>query len=308
MKKIKLGLASLATFESIKPPYNLREPSVEENLNLGLELLDTAGANKVDIALLPESFPYAGIDGNNIGKLAENYPGKCVEAVARKAKEHKINVIAGFYLYIDGILRNVAILFDRQGKISGIYIKKYTTEGEISAGVVPGESQNIFETDVGRVGLAICFDLNWSDIWTSFEGKVDLVCWISAYEGGFPLQARAWLHHLPLATSVMSYHSKLFDISGKILTNTTRWNRMAFFDFNLDREIFHVDGQYSKIQEMQNKYGTKISIESFTEEHFFILQSLSADISVSEIIKNEGLVTYRDYIEQCTKIVEKNSK
>jgi len=57
MKKIKLGLASLATFESIKPPHNLREPSVEENLNLGLELLDTAGANKVDIALLPESFP-----------------------------------------------------------------------------------------------------------------------------------------------------------------------------------------------------------------------------------------------------------
>lgn len=308
MKKIKLGLVSLATFESIKPPYNLREPSVEENLNLGLELLDTAGANKVDIALLPESFPYAGIDVNNIGKLAENYPGKCVEAVARKAKEHKINVIAGFYLYIDGILRNVAILFDRQGKVSGIYIKKYTTEGEISAGVVPGESQNIFETDVGRVGLAICFDLNWSDIWTGFEGKVDLVCWISAYEGGFPLQARAWLHHLPIATSVMSYHSKLFDISGKILTNTTRWNRIAFFDFNLDREIFHVDGQYSKIQEMQNKYGTKISIESFTEEHFFILQSLSADISVSEIIKNEGLVTYRGYIEQCTKIVEKNSK
>jgi beta-ureidopropionase len=308
MKKIKLGLVSLATFESIKPPYNLREPSVGENLNLGLELLDTAGAKKVDIALLPESFPYAGIDGNNIGKLAENYPGKCVEAVARKAKEHKINVIAGFYLYIDGILRNVAILFDRQGKVSGIYIKKYTTEGEISAGVVPGESQNIFETDVGRVGLAICFDLNWSDIWTGFEGKVDLVCWISAYEGGFPLQARAWLHHLPIATSVMSYHSKLFDISGKILTNTTRWNRIAFFDFNLDREIFHVDGQYSKIQEMQNKYGTKISIESFTEEHFFILQSLSADISVSEIIKNEGLVTYRGYIEQCTKIVEKNSK
>ena len=308
MKKIKLGLVSLATFESIKPPYNLREPSVEENLNLGLELLDTAGANKFDIALLPESFPYAGIDGNNIGKLAENYPGKCVEAVARKAKEHKINVIAGFYLYIDGILRNVAILFDRQGKVSGIYIKKYTTEGEISAGVVPGESQNIFETDVGRVGLAICFDLNWSDIWTGFEGKVDLVCWISAYEGGFPLQARAWLHHLPIATSVMSYHSKLFDIYGKILTNTTRWNRIAFFDFNLDREIFHVDGQYSKIQEMQNKYGTKISIESFTEEHFFILQSLSADISVSEIIKNEGLVTYRGYIEQCTKTVEKNSK
>jgi beta-ureidopropionase len=308
MRKVRIGITSLATFESIRPPYNLREPSVSENLSLGLSLLDAAGASKVDIAVLPESFPYAGIDGKRISELAEIFPGKCIEAVANKAKQHEMNVVAGFYIYLEGILRNVAILFDRKGSISGIYIKKYTTEGEINGGVIPGVSTNIFQTDVGKIGIAVCFDINWAEIWENFENNADFVCWISAYEGGFPLQSRAWINRIPIATSVMSYHSKFIDISGKILTSTSRWNRVAIIDYNLDREIFHVDGQYDKILELQTKYGNLISIESYTEEHLFLLQSMSEDITLKEIIEKEGLISYKSYIESCSKIVKDSYK
>jgi predicted amidohydrolase len=308
MRKVRIGITSLATFESIRPPYNLREPSVSENLSLGLSLLDAAGANKVDIAVLPESFPYAGIDGKRISEIAEIFPGKCIEAVANKAKQYEMNVVAGFYIYLEGILRNVAILFDRKGSISGIYIKKYTTEGEINGGVIPGVSTNIFQTDVGKIGIAVCFDINWAEIWENFENNADFVCWISAYEGGFPLQSRAWINRIPIATSVMSYHSKFIDISGKILTSTSRWNRLAIIDYNLDREIFHVDGQYDKILELQTKYGNSISIESYTEEHLFLIQSMSKEITLKEIIEKEGLISYKSYIESCSKIVKDSYK
>ncbi len=308
MKNVRIGITSLATFESIKPPYNLKEPSVAENLLLGLAVLDAAGSNKVDIVVLPETFAYAGIDGKNISKVAESYPGPCVEAVAGKAKQYQMNVVAGFYLYIEGVLRNVAILFDRTGAISGIYIKKYTTEGEISGGVIPGVSKSIFQTDVGNIGIAVCFDINWTEIWENFENNADLICWISAYEGGFPLQSRAWLNHLPIATSVMSYHSKFIDISGRVLTSTSRWNRLSIIDYNLDREIFHVDGQYNKILELQAKYGDSISIESFTEEHIFLLQSMSEDVTIKELQAKEGLVSYKDYIARCSQVVRDNFK
>lgn len=306
MRVVRIGITSLATFESIRPPYNLREPSVSENLRLGLSLLDAAGANKVDLAILPESFPYAGIDGKNISEVAEIFPGQCVEAVSNKAKQYEMNIVAGFYVYIEEILRNVAILFDRKGTISGIYIKKYTTEGEISGGVIPGVSNNIFETDIGNIGIAVCFDINWSEVWESFENKVDFVCWISAYEGGLPLQSRAWLSQIPIATSVMSYHSKFIDISGKVLASTSRWNRLSIIDYNLDREIFHVDGQYNKILELQTKYGNLVSIESFTEEHLFLIQSMNNNFTVKELIEKEGLITYKKYIDSCSKIVKDN--
>jgi beta-ureidopropionase len=56
--------------------------------------------------------------------------------------------------------------------------------------VIAGSEVKAFDTDFGRVGLAICFDLNWPDLWRELEEKgVDLVCRISAYVGGFPLQA-----------------------------------------------------------------------------------------------------------------------
>jgi predicted amidohydrolase len=303
MRNVKIGITSLATFESIKPPYNLIEPSVQTNLELGLSLLDTAGKNKVDIAVLPETFAYAGISGKKIEGLAEEFPGKCIEAVAKKAAEYSMYVVAGFYVHIDGVLRNVAILFDRSGKITGTYVKQYTTQGEISAGIIPSDTNSVFETDFGKIGIAICFDINWSEIWSTFEGNADLVFWISAYEGGFPLEARAWLHRVPIVSSVMSYHSKMIDISGKVLQSTSRWNRMVIANFNLDREIFHVDNQYSKIQQLQQKYGEEIAIESFTEEHYFIVESLSANLTIKKIIEENGLVTFKDYITQSTKVV-----
>lgn len=302
MKKVKIAITSLATFESIKPPYNITEPSVQENLERGLSLLDTAGKNRVDIAVLPETFSYAGISGPNIASVAENYPGNCIEAVANKAAEHSMNIVAGFYVYFDGILRNVAILFDRTGKVGGIYFKRYTTQGEVSAGIIPSNSSSVFETDIGRVGIAICFDINWSEIWTDFEDKADLVIWISAYEGGFPLQARAWLHRLPIVSSVMSYHGKLIDISGKILNCTSRWNRMVIANFNLDREIFHVDNQYEKIQLIQAKYNDQIAIESFTEEHYFVLESLSEDLTIQNLIDEFDLITMKEYLRQSTDV------
>ena len=32
--------------------------------------------------------------------------------------------------------------------------------GELDIGILPGTETQVFETDLGRVGLCICFDLN----------------------------------------------------------------------------------------------------------------------------------------------------
>ena len=311
MKNIKLGLISMATFEAIKPPYNLSEPTVEENLQLALEILDVAGKNQLDIAVLPETFAFSGINAQKLKNLAENYPDKNLIQVSNKAKEYNMNIVAGFYTILDGKLRNISVYINREGKVTGLYIKKYTTDGEINVGVIPGTSslENVFDTEFGKIGLAICFDINWDSIWKKFEEKnTDLIFWISAYEGGLPLQSRALLHGIPIVTSVMSYHSKLIDISGEILGSTSRWNRLKIIDFNLDRGIFHVDNQYDKIMYLQKKYGNQIDITSFTQEHLFVLESKSKNFSIKDLALKENLVNYKSYISDCTQLVNESAQ
>jgi len=306
MRNVRIATSSLATLEAITPPNNLRVPSVNENLSRGLDILDVAGANKVDIAVLCESFAYAGIPGDNLREVVETYPGNCITEVAKKAKHYSMYVVAGFYVVIEGKIKNISVLFDRSGNIVGEYVKKYATQGEMDCGVFPEDTQNVFTTDFGKIGMSICFDINWPDVWTSLENEAEIVFWISAYEGGFPLQARAWLHHLPIVSAVMSYHGKVIDINGKVLGQTSRWNRVYVHEFNLDREILHTDHNYSKIAQIQSKYGAKVSIESSSEEHFYIIQSNDESITVKSILEEFDIQTYREYIAQCTEDVRKS--
>ena len=57
----------------------------------------------------------------------------------------------------------------------------------------PGtECATVVETDFGRMGLAICYDIGWPDLWAQLaEQGAELVVWPSAYGGGLPLQAYA---------------------------------------------------------------------------------------------------------------------
>ena len=57
----KIATTSLATLEDTAPPFNLRYPDPADTLKLGLSMLDAAGAQGADLAVLPEGFMAAGL-------------------------------------------------------------------------------------------------------------------------------------------------------------------------------------------------------------------------------------------------------
>jgi hypothetical protein len=194
-------------------------------------------------------------------------------------------------------------LIDRSGRLVGTYSKRHPTEGEIDNGVLPGGKVGVFDTDFGRVGLAICFDLNWQDLWAKMAGKgAEVVCWISAYEGGLPLQAYAWMHQYAIVTSVWPYHSRVIERTGRIVAQTSRWGRLAIHNLNFEKKLFHTDGQHQQIVPLQTRYGDRIRIESFTEEHLFTLESLDQTLSVDSVIREFRLTEYKPFLARCEKV------
>lgn len=302
---VKIATTSLATLEDTAPPYNLRYPDPKDTLALGLSLLDAAGAQGADLALLPEGFMAAGLPAVQIPDVAEPLDGPSFRAVAGRAKRHGMYVVAGFYAEVDGAISNLAALIDRNGDLVGTYAKQRPTEGEIDNGVLPGTDAPVFETDFGRVGLAICFDLNWPDLWAGYaRDGAEIVCWISAYEGGFPLQANAWTNQYAVVSSVWPYHARVIERTGRIVAQTSRWGRLALHDLNLDKRLFHTDGQMMKLVPILTRYGAAVRIETFHEEHLFTLESVDPSLPVDAVIAEFGLVEYRPFIDRCTRAQE----
>lgn len=298
---VRIATTSTATLEDFSPPYNLAHPDPDATFQRGLMLIDAAGAQKADIVCLPETFKAAGLPAARIAALAEPIDGPSFQALAERAKRHRIHVVAGLFVRSGDRIENIAVLIGRDGTLIGSYSKNHPTEGEIDGGVTPGADAVVLQTDFGRVGLAICFDLNWPALWESMARQgADIVCWISAYEGGFPLQAYAWLHRLTIVTSVQSYQGKIIDPMGRILTETSRWGRLTSWDVDLDKAWFHTDGQGEKIIEVQTRYGDRVRVETFGQEHIFSIESRDPTLDVAEIISALGLVDYDTYVARCT--------
>lgn len=310
-RKIQVATTSLATLEDVSPPFNLRYPAVGENLALSKSLLEAAGQKHVDLVCLPESILTAGLPYTHdaIAGAAQSIPGPAFDVIADCARRYGMYVVAGLPLSENGTIRNAAVLVDRRGRLVGYYSKMHPTEGEIACGVIPGTAPAVYSTDFGNVGIAICFDLNWPDLWAEMAQRgADLVCWLSAYPGGLPLQAFAWMHRYRIVSAVWPYDSRIIDITGKILASTSRWSRIATAELDLDKRLFHTDGQAQHILPIQTRYGLSVSLETFTEEHLFTLESCNPDLSVDDIKAEFNLVEYKDYLARCTQAQQTHCK
>jgi beta-ureidopropionase len=298
---VRIATSSFATLEDTRPPYNLRHPTLDENLDTAESILQTAVAYKPDLVLLPEAFPIAGMPLAKVKEIAEPVPGPISDMLASYCRAGSFNLVAGHVTHEGGRYYNQALVLDRAGELVGSYRKNYPVEEEIRCGIEPGSEAAAFDLDFGRIGLAICFDLNWPNLWAELEKRrIDFACWISAYEGGFPIKSYAWTHRYPIVSSVWPYHARVVDVTGEVLASTSRWSRVAACDLNLDRELFHTDMQMDKIAQVQARYGAGVAIRTYTEEHLIVIESLVPGVSVRDIMDEFGLVSYRDYIARCT--------
>ena len=303
---VRIATTSLATLEDFSPPYNLSHPDPRATFERGLSLIDAAGAQRADIVCLPETFMASGLPASRIAELAEPADGPSFQALSERAKRFGIHVVAGMFVRTASGVENIAVLIGRDGKLIGSYSKNHPTEGEITGGITPGSRAAVYQTDIGRIGLAICFDLNWPELWQNMARQgADMVCWISAYEGGFPLQAYAWLHKLTVVSSVQSYHAKIIDRMGRVLTETSRWGRLVSADLDMDKAWFHTDGQGEKIVAVQARYGDRVKVETYGQEHMFSIESRDPALDVREVVDALDLVNYDDYISRCTAAQER---
>ena len=110
--------------------------------------LDEAGRRNSDLALLTEFF-VPGI---------QEMDGAAMTMMSEKAREWGMYVSSSIWLRRGDVVYNSAPLFDRQGNLIGIYDKVNLYDNELDAGISPGESLPVFDTDFGKLGIMICYD------------------------------------------------------------------------------------------------------------------------------------------------------
>ena len=96
-------------------------------------------------------------------------------------------------------------------------------------------------------------------------------------------------------SSVYTEHSRIIDLSGRVLPSTSRWHRFASETIDLEKEIFHIDDHVAKLAQVQLDLGHRAEVHALTEEHVFTLESHDPAWPIARIKAEYGLESFADY-------------
>jgi len=149
------------------------------NLAAAGEAIDLLAAQGADLVMLPEMFNFHGLDEAN-AVAAETIPGPSTEWARGKAREHGIFVHAGSVIERRGeSVYNTSVVFDRSGTEIARYRKIHLFDVRLPDGteyfesqmITPGDEVVTFACEGTTVGLAICYDLRFPELFHALADR-----------------------------------------------------------------------------------------------------------------------------------------
>ena len=168
----------------------------EKNLKQAERLITKATKASARFIVLPEVFNFRG-KLNNAAGAAVQIPGYSTKFISRLAKKHKVWILIGSLMERVGAdftsarakPYNTSILINPGGKIVAKYRKMHLFDIKLKGKEILESKRNLAGdkpklTKIGniKVGLSICYDLRFPELYRSYSGKgAEIICIPSSF-------------------------------------------------------------------------------------------------------------------------------
>jgi predicted amidohydrolase len=211
--------------------------SVAANVESFCQVIDRAAAERPDLICLPEGMTMVGT-GLSYVAAAEPVPGPTTRRLGEKAREHHAYVVAGLLERDGAAVYNTSVLIDRTGRLAGKYRKVYLPREEVDGGLTPGNDFPVFDTDFGRVGMMICWDVQYADPARALAVRGAEVILLPIWGGIETLaSARAIENQVYLVTSSYDMPTGVINPLGEWIARATPEKAWATAEIDLNRRI-----------------------------------------------------------------------
>jgi len=153
-------------------------PEVDANLAQAGVLLAEAAASGARLAVLPENFSFLGLRDADKRAVAEtDGAGPVQEFLAASARRLGLWIVGGTVPLrngADGRVAAASLVYDAEGARVARYDKIHLFDVDIpgraetyreSANVAPGTRPVVLDTPVGRLGLSVCYDVRFPELY-----------------------------------------------------------------------------------------------------------------------------------------------
>ncbi len=166
-------------------------PSVAGNLEEAGRLVEQAVKQGANLVVLPENFAIMGLRDKDIVASREGEgKGPIQKFLADTAKKFRIWLVGGsvpMEAAAKTKVRNACLVYDDKGKLAARYDKIHLFGLDLGNehyrekdAIEPGDQVVSVDTPFGRIGLSICYDLRFPELYRAL-GEVDLILIPSAF-------------------------------------------------------------------------------------------------------------------------------
>lgn len=161
-------------------------PQVDDNLNQAATLIRQAAENGARMVVLPEYFCLMGLrDQDKVAAREAPGKGPIQQFLSETAKRHSVWLIGGTVPLESpdsGRIYNSTLVYDPEGAQAARYDKIHlfgfsrgAESYDESITIKPGKLQpQVFQAPCGKVGLSICYDLRFPELYRAF-GETSLI-------------------------------------------------------------------------------------------------------------------------------------
>ena len=195
---------------------------------------------------------------------------------------------------------NAAVVIDRQGRLAGRYVKAHPVldrvgpEGQIvlEGGVRPGTAYNVLDLDFGRVGVQICYDIEYPEGWRRLAEKgAELVL----YPTQSPQLTRpgmyAATHEYWVVSSTFRNNASFFEPgTGLVAAQITEPKQTLVHEIDLSYIILPWSSRLRNGEAFREAFGDRVGYRYSQSEDRGIFWSNDPGRSIGEMARSLGLL------------------
>jgi predicted amidohydrolase len=267
----------------------------------------------LDLAVLPESVVNGEVSGDIVTHSLE-FAGPVKEAFVRKARECNCYIVVPMFLLENKAKRlvsNVAILIGRKGEVVGMYRKLHLAvpvgSDSMEGGVTPGKEVPVFQCDFGKLGIQICFDMEYDYGWKELARKgADLVVWPTQSPGIAHPAFRAMQEHYYVVSSTWRHNASIAEPTGKIVAQIRPPAEILVQELDLSYAIVPWSTKLRNGEALKEKYGDKVGFRYYEDEDQGIFWSNDPQLPIRKMLQALGLDEFDEELVRIEKLYDRS--
>jgi hypothetical protein len=178
--------------------------------------------------------------------------------------------------------------------------------GVMEGGCTLGDKMPVFDCDFGKLGIQICYDIEFNDGWEELARQgAELVVWPTQSPQTSQPAFRAKQNRCYIVSSTWRNNASIFEPTGKIAAQIKPPESILVHELDLSYALLLWNAKLRNGEALRQAYGGKVGFHYYEDEDRGIFWSNDPKTPISEMVRSIGVLELEEELAQVARFYRK---